>query len=119
MMEPTDSALSIDEITEILDSIDLAYEARKPTQHEKLWRTGEKFIQIAFLPSSVALAMKNFVDYMGPSTPKQREFTLSVKRRYNHLAAIAVKKGIKKNGFLYQIEPSLSKTNGRAFSSLQ
>ena len=116
---PTDTALTLDEIADILDSIDLAYKAREPNLHEKLWLAGEKLTQILFLPSSVALVMKSFVDYMGPSTPEQREFTLSVKRRYNHLAAIAVKKGMNEDGFLYLVEPSFSKKNGPAYSSMR
>lgn len=119
VVTPTDAAMSIDEIREILDSIDLAYEAREPTVYEKLWSSGEGLIQIVFLPSSIALGLKSFVDYMGPSTPKQREFTLSVKRRYNHLATIAVKKGMRDDGFFYELEPSFSKKNGQAFSSLR
>jgi hypothetical protein len=116
---PTDAAMSIDDIRDILDSIDLAYKAREPTAYEKLWSSGESLIQMVFLPSSVALWVKNFIGYMGPSTSKQREFTLSVKRRYNHLAILAVKKGMREDGFLYQLDPSFSKKNGQAFSSLR
>lgn len=119
VVAPTDAAMSIVEIRDVLDSIDLAYEAREPTVYEKLWSSGEGLIQIVFLPSSVALGLKCFVGYMGPSTPKQREFTLSVKSRYNHLATIAVRKGMREDGFLYELEPSFSKKNGQAFSSLR
>lgn len=119
VMAPTDSDLSLDQITRILDSIDLAYGAREPTETERLWRTGLQLTGVAFLPSSFALVMKGFLGYMGPANSRQRAFTVSVKRRYNHLATLAVNKGMRIDGFLFQEEPSLSKKNGEPFASLR
>ena len=114
-----DSSMSLNQITKVMDSIDLAYAARKPTQLEQLLRTGEKLIQIVFLPSSFALIVKGFVGYIGPANSQQRAFTLSVKQRYNHLAKLAIRKGMKEDGFLFEEEPSLSKKNGQSFAALR
>ncbi len=119
VMTPADSDMSISDITKILDSIDLAYGAREPTQLEQFWRTGEKLTQVVFLPSSIALIMKGFFGYMGPANSQQMAFTLSVKQRYNHLAQLAVNKGMEKDGFLFEEDLSLSKNNGRPFASLR
>jgi hypothetical protein len=119
VMAPTDSDLSLDQITRILDSIDLSYGAREPTATEKIWLTGKQFAKVVFLPSSFALGIKEFYGYLGPANSQQRAFTVSVKKRYNHLATLAVKKGMKKDGFLFQEEPSLSKKNGEPFASLR
>ena len=119
VITPSDSVKSLSEIADILDSIDLAYGAREPTKIERFEFAGKQLIQLALLPSSVALAMDDFGAYMGPANSKQQAFTLSVKRRYNHLARFAVKKGLKTDGFLYLEEPSLSKTNGQSFASLR
>ena len=116
---PTDSSMSLTQIRDILDSIDLAYDARKPTSSERLWKSAEQLIQIAFLPSTVALLIKNFLGYMGPANPAQRAFTVSVKQRYNHLAELAVKKGMADDGFLFLEEASLTKKNGQPFRSLR
>lgn len=116
---PDDSNMSLSEITKILDSIDLAYGAREPTQLEQVWQFGEKLTQVVFFPSSVALIMKGFIGYMGPANSQQMAFTLSVKQRYNHLAKLAVNKGMNKEGFLFEEEPSLSKKNGQPFASLR
>lgn len=115
VVQPTDSNLSVNQIVKILDSIDLSYGAREPTASEKAWRLGSKITQVAFLPSSIALVMKSFIDYMGPANSEQRAFTISVKQRYNHLARMALQKGMKKDGFFYQEEASLSKKNGEPF----
>ena len=119
VMLPNDANMSLSDITKILDSIDLAYGAREPTQLEQLWLSGEKLTQIVFLPSSIALIMKGFLGYMGPANSQQMAFTLSVKQRYNHLAKLAVNKGMEKEGFLFEEEPSLSKKNGQPFASLR
>lgn len=116
---PTDSDMPLNQIKGVLDSIDLAYAAREPTKLEQLWQVAEQLVQVAFLPASVALGIKSFFDYMGPANPKQRAFTVSVKQRYNHLARLAVKKGLKDDGFLFVEEPSLAKKNGRDFASLR
>jgi hypothetical protein len=119
VMMPKDSEMSLSQITKILDSIDLAYSAREPTQLEQFRRTGEKVTQVVFLPSSIALIMKGFLGYMGPANSQQMAFTLSVKRRYNHLARLAIDKGLRKDGFLFQEDPSLSKNYGQSFISLR
>jgi len=115
----TDADLALDEITRVLDSIDLAYGAREATNIEELWRNGIKVIAIVCLPSTFALVMKDFIGYMGPANAKQRAFTLSVKQRYNHLARLAISKGTNREGFLFQEEPSLTKKNGEPFASLR
>ncbi len=119
VMLPNDYDMSISDITKILDSIDLAYGAREPTKLEQLWQSGEKLTQVVFFPSSIALIMKGFLGYMGPANSQQMAFTLSVKQRYNHLAKIAVNNGMKKEGFLFEEEPSLSKKNGQSFASIK
>ena len=116
---PTDSEMSLDRIMTILDSIDMAYGAREPSVSEQLWLSGERLIQIVFIPSSFALVMKGFMGYLGPANSNQRAFTISVKKRYNHLAKSAVNKGMRKDGYLFQEEPSLSKKNGESFVSLR
>lgn len=116
---PADSNMPLSDIKGTLDSIDLAYGARAPTQLEQLWRKGEQLIQIVFFPSTFALIMKSFVGYMGPANAQQRAFTLSVKRRYNHLARLAINRGMKEDGFMFQEEPSLSKKIGQPFASLR
>ena len=119
VMAPADSDLSLSQIRGVLDSIDLAYEAREPTRHEQLSQVAAQLVQIAFLPSSVALGIKSFFGYMGPANSQQRAFTVSVKQRYNHLARLAVKKGMKDDGFLFLEEPSLTKKIGQPFASLR
>jgi hypothetical protein len=119
VMAPTDAALSLDQITRILDSIDLSYGAREPAVNEKVWLAGKQLTHVVFLPSSFALVMKSFLTYMGPANSQQRAFTVSVKQRYNHLARLAVNKGMRRDGFLFQEEASLSKKNGEAFKSLR
>ena len=95
------------DITRTLDSIDLAYGARAPTQLEQLWRKGEQLIQIVFFPSSFALIMKGFVGYMGP--PTHNKEPSQVKRRYNHLARLAMQLGHERRWLSVPEEPSLSK----------
>lgn len=114
-----DSDMSSSQIKKILDAIDLAYAARQPTQLEQVGRAGEKLTQLVFLPASFALVMKGFMAYLGPANAAQRVFTLSVKRRYNHLARLAISKGMQAEGFLFQEEHSLSKKNGQTFASLR
>ena len=116
---PTDSEMPLSQIKGVLDSVDLAYGAREPTRLEHLWRGAGQVVQFVFLPSSVALGIKSFFGYMGPANSQQRAFTVSVKRRYNHLARLAVKKGMKEDGFLFLEEPSLTKKNGQPFASLR
>ena len=119
VITPNDSDMSLSDITKILNSIDLAYGAREPSQLEKIWQSGEKLTAVIFFPSSIALIMKSFLGYMGPANSQQRAFTLSVKQRYNHLARLAIKKGMKSEGFLFEEEPSLSKKNAQPFASLR
>jgi hypothetical protein len=114
-----DSGRTLDEIRKVLDAIDLAYKAREPTAFEYVSSIGVQLIQIAFLPSTLALMCKQFIAYIGPPNTKQRAFTVSVKRRYNHLARLAVRKGMQSNGFLYLEEWSLRKENGQSFDSLR
>ncbi len=118
VMMLTDSVTPLSQIKGVLESIDLAYDAREPTRLEQLWQVAAQLLQVAFLPSSVALGIKSFFGYMGPANSQQRAFTVSVKRRYNHLARLAVKKGMKDDGFLFLEEPSLTKKNGQPFASL-
>ena len=119
VVQPQDSTLSIDQITAILDAIDLAYEAREPNRIEKAQRASLRLLSLAFFPSTYAIIIKDFIDYLGPATPKQHAFTLSVKQRYNHLARLAVSKGMKRDGYLFQEEPSEGKLNGEPFTSLR
>jgi hypothetical protein len=63
--------------------------------------------------------MKEFIGYLGPANARQQAFTLSVKRRYNHLANLGAAKGMKQEGYLFQEEPSLSKENAASFESLR
>lgn len=116
---PSDAELSVEEIAEILHSIDVAYKAREPSQAEQLWYKVQKFMLIVFFPSTIVIIVDSFMGYMGPSTQEQQEFTISVKRRYNHLAKLAIEKGLTEDGFMYQLDASLSKTNGPAFSSFR
>ena len=114
-----DITLSVNEITRILDEIDLAYGARKPTTAEQAKSTTMSVVSLVFLPASIGLGMKEFVGYIGSANSKQQVFTLSVKKRYNHLARLALSNGMKRDGYLFAEEPSLSKQNGESFHSLR
>jgi hypothetical protein len=116
--EPEDEDLSLDQLVLILDEIDLDYGSREPNQLEKANMERLSVMSMVFQPATIALKMKAFVGYMGPPTEQQQAFTLSVKERYNHLARLAIDKGYNDNGFLYQIEPSLSKRDGVAFADI-
>ncbi len=117
--QPTYASLTVDEIVRTLDAIDLAYKAREPSTQEQWWRGGLKLMAVVCLPASAALGARDFFGYMGPANREQQAFTLSVKRRYNHLARLAVTQGMAREGFLFQEEPSLTKKNGPSFESLR
>lgn len=112
-----DSNLSLVQISEILDEIDLAYKAREPSTDEQTRHAVLRGVSLVLFPATFALIMREFVGYMGPATTKQQEFTLSVKKRYNHLARLALSKGMKRDGNFFVEEPSLSKRNGAPFQS--
>ena len=46
-------------------------------------------------------------------------FTVSVKQRYNHLARLAVGKGLKEEGYLFKEDCKTSKENAESFASLR
>jgi hypothetical protein len=119
VVQPNDADLSAYEIKKILDSIDLAYGRRQPTEFEQLQRRAVWWIQVVCLPSSFALIMKAFLGYLGPTTQEQAAFTLSVQRRYNHLARLAIQKGLQEDGFLFQENLSSSNENGPSFASVR
>ncbi len=108
---PTDSSMSLDQIVRILNEIDWAYQARKPTTREKAKQWSLAAVALLFFPASIATASKSFIEYMGPANQQQQAFTLSVKRRYNHLVKLGKMKGMTQAGFLFKEEPSLSKLN--------
>ena len=111
---PDDRALSLSEITKILDEIDLAYGAREPTRMEQVERKRLQLMGLVFLPSTMALHIKEFMGYLGPPSDAQQAFTMSVKARYNALVKLAIEKGSGADRYYYVIEPSLSKKNGAA-----
>lgn len=119
VMQPGDSALSLSQITDVMAAIDLAYGARKPTAQEQAGIVAIQGVAIVFFPSTFALNMKSFMGYIGPATSDQQAFTLSVKQRYNHLARLAVNRGMKDDGYLFTEESSLSKENAESFESLR
>lgn len=119
VVQPGDSALSLREITGVLADIDLAYAGRTPTAIEEARIVALRGGALVFFPSTVALMVKDFIDYIGPATPEQRAHTMSVKQRYNHLARLAVSKGMKEDGYLFKEEPNLEKDNGESFESLR
>jgi len=119
VVQPGDSALSLREITGVLAAIDLAYDGRKPTALEEARILALQGVSLVFFPSTVALIVKDFIGYMGPATSEQMAFTLSVKQRYNHLARLAVSKGMKEDGYLFKEEPGQSKENAESFESLR
>ena len=119
VMQSGDSALSLSQITDVMAAIDLAYGARKPTAQEQAGIVAIQGVAIVFFPSTFALNMKRFMGYLGPANSDQQAFTLSVKQRYNHLARLAVSRGMKDDGYLFKEECSLSKENGESFESLR
>lgn len=112
---PEDDFIGIAKIEKTLNEIDLAYNAREPNNLEKAQRWGARLAQLIFFPSTACLALKSFIGYLGPANPAQQAFTLSVKKRYNHLVKIGKPKGLQKSGFLFVEEPSLSKNNGEPY----
>lgn len=112
---PQDNSMSVLEIETILDEIDFAYGAREPHFLDKTKKNFVTATQLIFFPSSVALIIQSFMGYMGPATPEQQAFTLSVKKRYNYLAKLGVSKGMQKKGFLFEEEPSLTKRNSTPY----
>lgn len=109
---PEDGSIPVSKIEKTLNDIDLAYDAREPNTLEKAQQIGARLTQVIFLPSTIGLISKSFVGYMGPANKAQQTFTLSVKRRYNHLVKIGKSRGLQKSGYLFLEEPSLSKKNG-------
>ncbi len=108
-----DRQLSTGDIVEILDEIDLAYGAREPTAGEQVGQVTKLGVGLVFFPATVALIAQEFLGYMGPATDAQQAFTISVKKRYNHLARLAVERGYRVEGrFLFRIDAALSKNNG-------
>ena len=116
--EPADSLLTLSEIVQHLDDIDIAYGAMAPRGVEAIKRNIYRVVSIAFLPATIALHVNEFMGYLGPATTDQQAFTRSVKARYNHLAKLAVALGYRADRYLFEIEPSLSKKNGASFGSL-
>ena len=114
-----DINLSVNDITKILDEIDLVYRSRERTSAEQAKYTAMSVVSYIFFPASFALQMKEFIGYIGPANEEQQAFTISVKRRYNHLAILALSKGMKRDGYLFVEEPSLSKQKGESFRSLR
>jgi hypothetical protein len=96
-----DINLSLAQMTTILDEIDLAYSGRQPTQSEQIGQSVKKAVLIFLLPASIALNFKEFIGYIGPANREQQAFTLSVKRRYNHLVRLAIAKGMERDGYLF------------------
>ena len=117
--ETADENLSLGGLVRILDATDLAYGARKPTPFEMAKMSCLRATSILFLPATLALGMRDFIGYIGPANERQQAFTASVKERYNHIARLAIEKGYLANGFLYQVEPSLSKRNGISFAEVR
>ena len=112
-----DSNLSLVQISKILDEIDLAYGARERSAYEQARQAILRGASLVLFPATFALIIKEFVGYMGPATAKQQAFTLSVKKRYNHLVMLGLRKGMKRDGNFFVEEPSLSKRNGASFQS--
>ena len=110
-----DRSFSVPQIEEILADIDLAYGARDPDKFELFKVTLGKAIQLIFLPATFALGVKTFMGYLGPANSAQQKFTLSVKQYYNQLVKIGASQGMQKKGFLFEVEPSLSKKNGPSY----
>jgi hypothetical protein len=113
---PQDASLSLSQLIEILDEIDLAYRGRAATADEEPAHTIMRIVALVFFPADFALQMKDFIGYMGPATAEQQAFTISVKRRYNHLARLAVAKGMKRDGYFFMEDSILRKRNGSAFN---
>lgn len=113
--QPQDQDLTVSDIEKILNEIDLAYNAREPSRLENIQDWGLTATQLVFLPSTIALVVKSFMGYMGPANQAQRDFTISVKKRYNHLVRLGKEKGMTKIGFYFVEEPSLVKQNGKSY----
>jgi hypothetical protein len=116
---PEDASLSLPQLKEILDEIDLAYRGRAATADEETARTRMRIVALVFLPADFALQMKEFIGYMGPATAEQQAFTLSVKRRYNHLARLAIAKGMEREGYFFKEDVQARKSNGQPFQSTE
>jgi hypothetical protein len=114
-----DINLSLAQMTTILDEIDLAYSGRQPTQSEQIGQSVKKAVLIFLLPASIALNFKEFIGYIGPANREQQAFTLSVKRRYNHLVRLAIAKGMERDGYLFVQDIRLKKQNGLSFQDLR
>lgn len=119
VIETGDDALTVKEITRILDEIDLAYKGREHTSVEQAKLLAMNVVGMVLFPATFALHMKEFVGYIGPANSKQQAFTLSVKQRYNYLAWLARSKGMERNGYLFLENISLSKQNGEPFNALR
>jgi hypothetical protein len=115
VVQARDGRLSLAQISAILDEIDLAYRGREPTKSEEIPRPLEQAVAAILFPASMALPVKYFFGYMGPATPEQQAFTLSVKKRYNHLARLAIAKGMTRDGYFFIEDIRLRKRKGAAF----
>ena len=115
VMHAEDNSLSISQIRAILDEIDLVYGGRKPTKSEQTVQFMEKVATVIFFPATFAVMIREFVGYMGPPNQQQQAFTLSVKRRYNHLARLAIAKGMERDGYFFSEDVQPWKSNGQPF----
>jgi hypothetical protein len=115
VVQAGDGRLSLAQISATLDEIDLAYRGREPTKSEKTPGSLEQAAAAILFPGSMALNFKYFMGYMGPATREQQAFTLSVKKRYNHLARLAIAKGMTRDGHFFIEDIRLRKRKGAAF----
>jgi hypothetical protein len=111
--------LTLEQIESILDEIDLAYGGREPTGREVKLNLAKQAANLIFLPAAFALSMKEFMAYLGPANAKQQAFTLSVKRRYNHLARLGIEKGMGRDGSFFGESATLSKEPAEEFDSIR
>lgn len=119
VVQPGDVVLSVVEISKILDEIDLAYNARKPSADEKKNRVILETTSLILFPARIALSISGFIGYLGPATKEQQAFTISVKRRYNHLVKLGVTKGMARDGHLFAMDSRIHKQNGLSFQKLR
>jgi hypothetical protein len=116
---PGDASLSLEEISNILDEIDLAYGARTPSTTENANGKILNVLYTAFYPAWFALGISEFIGYIGPATDQQAAFTRSVKNRYNYLAEVGLRKGMTRDGYLFAIDARITKQNGMSFQELR
>jgi hypothetical protein len=114
-----DYSLDVNEIIEILDSIDVAYGAQEPDKSTKNVQTTVWLLSTILLPATIIVKMEIFTNYIGPPTTEEANFTISVKARYNHLARQGLRQGMKRQGYFYVEDAGLEKTNGESFSNFR